>query len=80
MQWKARKLNPPKTWGLGKMGYNRQAGALGLVWGSLFGAHLDPIWGPIYLGFIGPIFIYLGPIWGGALALLAGGVEMWLQV
>ena len=74
----ARKLDAAKkTWSW-KIGYKRQAGALGLfgalgpVGGSLFGAHLGPIWGPFYLG---PIWDPFGGVLGamGPFGGLGGG-------
>ena len=62
------------------MGYERQAGALGLVGGTRFGAHLGSLLFGAHLGSFGSLFILilfgallgpfwaLGPIWGGALA------------
>ena len=86
----ARKLDPaPKKWSW-KMGYKRQAGALGPIWGPfwahlgplLFGACLGPIWGP--LGPIwGPFGAHLGPfgpifVWGPFWALWAlAAIPVW---
>ena len=66
-----RKLNPMKKYGTPEMGVYGPRRALGPIWGPfLFGAHLGPVRGPIFIclgpiwAHLGPIFVCLGPFWG----------------